>query len=85
MLVKEAQRNMCFCMIEQVLSFLYYITIGIYIGVKGSSVLMLENDLFSDVAAASCNLWQPYVGCNIISYLMQTWVLLQFHILQGSK
>lgn len=41
---------------------------------------MLENDLFSDVAAASCNFRQPLVGCNIISYLMQTWVLLQYHL-----
>ena len=58
-----------------------YITIGITLEGKGASVPVLENDLFSDVAAASCNLWQPLVGCNIISYLMQTWVLLQYHML----
>jgi hypothetical protein len=81
-LVKEAQRDLCFCMIEQVLSFLYYISpLVSHWREKGASVPVLENDLFSDVAAASCNLWQPLVGCNIISYLMQTWVLLQYHVL----
>jgi putative lipase involved disintegration of autophagic bodies len=58
-----------------------YITIGITLEGKEASVPVLENNLFSDVAAASCNLWQPLVGCNIISYLMQTWVLLQYHLL----
>lgn len=58
-----------------------YITIGFTLEGKGASVSVLENDLFSDVAAASCNLLQPLLGCNIISYLMQTWVLLQYHLL----
>lgn len=56
-LVKKAQRDMCFCMIEQVLSFLYYISpLVSHWREKGGLSSMLENDLFSDVAAASCNL-----------------------------